>query len=119
MSKHTPGPWQISRQGSSGDPRRVITGKHGAMVAEIPPEGDATNRTHWAKDDAALIAAAPDLLAALRRLALWVERDTDNDAYIEMSESGATDPENYPTSRAFELELVREARAAISKAEAA
>lgn len=54
MSKHTPGPW---RRGTGSDANRVFDSQ-GRIVAE---------RTGYA--DGHLIAAAPDLLAALHNLA--------------------------------------------------
>jgi len=65
-TKHTPGPWQILDP--SGDPfesntRKVIaSGKHGGLICDAS--------VHWydpvtARANARLIAAAPDLLAAL------------------------------------------------------
>lgn len=67
MSKHTPGPWTV---GEDGD---VIWGARwkGAIthVATVPFSKDPR-----VSADARLIAAAPDLLAALEMV-----RDADND----------------------------------------
>ena len=60
MVQHTPGPWSITRDGFY-----VVAGKeapgHAArsICASCSPET-------WRRADALLIAAAPDLLAALR-----------------------------------------------------
>lgn len=62
-SKHTPGPWRVSQTHgmSSGTPRNLYTinGASGT-VAATPNPGNADNAAN-----AALIAAAPDMLAAL------------------------------------------------------
>lgn len=54
MSAHTPGPWQVRKI----DPRSVaIPDEHGKLIVLAPSEADAR-----------LIAAAPDLLAALEEI---------------------------------------------------
>ena len=62
-TKHTPGPWEWHMQQFDSDDGRIewrpmITGADQSDVAEVPWQGDT------GKPDAALIAAAPDLLAA-------------------------------------------------------
>lgn len=57
--KHTPGPWML------GELSREVMTKRGLAVA-APPE-DQGDTEQWAAD-ARLIAAAPDLLEALRRV---------------------------------------------------
>lgn len=52
QTKHTPGPWTASKDG-------YIDAPDGALVAKIHTEGQGADY------DARLIAAAPDLLAAL------------------------------------------------------
>ena len=101
MSAYTPGPWSIWN--FSDDPRHVAVGPdvgglaiadvvacnaHGCYTAETESRGQANAR---------LIAAAPDLLAALREIVAAVESG-DIDGY---SPSG---------------DWFREARAAIAKA---
>lgn len=86
MTKHTPGPWKA-------DGRKIAADGYGliAIVDEWSPEVDAA--------DAALIAAAPDLLEALKAFDEFF-----GDRYIN---TGA------------EFQALRgKARAAISKAEA-
>lgn len=67
---HTPGPWHWDSDEVKGDPygrvrfRVTTTGKTITQVYYSSYEGGLTN----AVDDARLIAAAPDLLAALERL---------------------------------------------------
>ena len=63
MSKHTPGPWEVSED----DPceiQREGNGDFVAMVLPAPELGWDMNAEREA--NARLIAAAPDLLAALR-----------------------------------------------------
>lgn len=68
MSAHTPGPWQVTGQAESARyivVRAVMSnGKPGRIVARVPfnKEGDVV---YTDASDANLIAAAPDLLAAL------------------------------------------------------
>lgn len=60
MAGHTPGPWRL-------DHERTIVDAHGTKIAETwPPHPDAL-------PDARLIAAAPDLLDALKAAVLRVE----------------------------------------------
>lgn len=99
MSAHTPGPWQVTGQAESARyivVRAVMSnGKPGRIVARVPfnKEGDVV---YTDASDANLIAAAPDLLAALRDL---------------VSAEGL--PEGY-ANRAM---LIDAARAALAKAE--
>jgi len=88
MSKHTPGPWAAipdSGEDSEGD------------WYIIAPDEDVIT-TGLSEPDAALIAAAPDLLAALKALSAGLHDEIDMKAHIKASE-------------------VRAARAAIAKAE--
>jgi len=55
---HTPGPWYWDKV-STGHCRHVIVDSEGFTIANPSPMGEA---------DARLIAAAPELLAALQRL---------------------------------------------------
>jgi len=94
-NKHTPGPWksdivQVTREFFKGG-RLVegITTESGQIVA-ITGEGDA---------DARLIAAAPDLLAALQRLVSGCDNNADADGNVDM-----------------DMAMFAEARAAIAKA---
>jgi hypothetical protein len=58
MAQHTPGPWKVERINDTN----YVMGRVGHVIAEVPAD-----RNYKAKADvnAALIAAAPDLLAAL------------------------------------------------------
>lgn len=93
-SKHTPGPWHIGMK-----PGPIIYGPQGEQVADLRahllmPDESAAN--------ARLIAAAPELLEALK---------TMTDEYASsMRNAGVT---HYPEA----LAIVRQARAVIAKAE--
>ena len=76
MIQHTPGPWRIDHctiMGDNGDPVAIIADPGGPaggnridwpwVYSEPPPTSFAV-----AEDNARLIAAAPDLLAALKGL---------------------------------------------------
>jgi len=54
--EHTPGPWIIAKNGH-----------HDVHDIEAPKSGETVAQHVWA-NDACLIAAAPDLLAALERI---------------------------------------------------
>ena len=56
QTKHTPGPWALSTDARGYD---IVTGADGSLVLKS---------TICMTTDAALIAAAPELLAALRHL---------------------------------------------------
>ena len=97
---HTPGPWSVETKGS----RHFIDGADELTVAYVDRAGVRERQTYEA--NAQLIAAAPELLAALREIesklnALLCERVLDS-----------TLPEFYEVRNAR-----NSARAAISKAE--
>lgn len=54
MSKHTPGPWTMGRWVSRGQPARVVESEGGIQIATVR------------SPNAELVAAAPDMLNALR-----------------------------------------------------
>jgi len=73
MSKHTPGPWKFSRWDQFGDARFYISQEEGAPytpnysdVATIIAETPSGERVQIQEANARLIAAAPDLLKALK-----------------------------------------------------
>jgi len=80
MSKHTPGPWHIdfSDFGTDTDSRGIPISDGGGLIADVAPLGGRVGDLclaswHNFGDDedianASLIAAAPDLLAALEGL---------------------------------------------------
>jgi hypothetical protein len=65
-SHHTPGPWNIGFGGMEGDDYAIITSKFQEWaIAHLEPRG-------YRPGNARLIAAAPDLLAALESMvATW------------------------------------------------
>lgn len=70
MEKHMPGPWHTERNSASSHsvyPYRVRHKVNDDFTADI---GEV-----WHKANASLIAAAPDLLAALKALYRNVDRD--------------------------------------------
>jgi hypothetical protein len=74
-TKHTPGPWIA---GTYDNSEFRITGPRGTLpeIAIIP--ADRLERV----ENARLIAAAPELLAALQRLLFVMNQDDDGDFFI-------------------------------------
>ena len=66
MTQHTPGPWRVAKQGELGTQQLPILRSDGKIIAAIRNEGGLA--------DARLIAAAPELLEALKTLVRRVER---------------------------------------------
>lgn len=70
MSKHTPGPWRVAECGTKGCWCRTIV----ADVPDIVDDGDSDfhiiTSGSLRKHNANLVAAAPELLEALKRLQL-------------------------------------------------
>jgi hypothetical protein len=96
QTKHTPGPWRVARQNPSPTTGEwMIAGGKPGYLAEIRDcgSGDVTA-------NARLVAAAPELLAALQQCADYL------DCIPEAAAGGCDDAR----------ELVRIARNAISKA---
>ncbi len=83
MSKHTPGPWKVIRDGNDLSVRSANSRDTGKIthldIAEniggLRPGPDFTDRSE-AKANARLIAAAPDLLEALQRLVKAVDPES-------------------------------------------
>ncbi len=80
MAEHTPGPWEedITEDGllriiapNAGD-------RHHETVCIIDDMETSTGQDHW---NARLIAAAPELLAALESLLTYVENDNPGAAF--------------------------------------
>lgn len=94
-SQHTPGPWTLS-----DDDSPLLYGTGGPYIAQVFSRTEAdtgTLRPNYAAD-AAVIAAAPDLLAALQGLLQGIIRHEVKEEYLK----------HYPE--------VAAARAAIAKA---
>ena len=70
MSKHTPGPWEIKNQNLVAEGGNCVLANLHMWQGDAPDEGKANAR---------LIAAAPELLAALQAMFRAAEmRDMDN-----------------------------------------
>lgn len=61
MKKHTPGPWSFDEDGT------VFKGKNRLLIAEVAQQGMG----YAASANTRLVAAAPDLLAALQSVMTW------------------------------------------------
>jgi hypothetical protein len=66
-AKHSPGPWRLFADGVGGSTERGVESADGRHIVTVW-RGSGCELA-----DAALIAAAPDLLAELRDTALWLE----------------------------------------------
>lgn len=75
MSKHTPGPWGRHRVGYNGSRYYIMSARRGGdfVIAEVPTD---RNYKHQALANAYLIAAAPDMLAALKAVVAVADRST-------------------------------------------
>ena len=110
--KHTPGPWNIEwGMAQGGEGHHVVDGRDMnelSVVATVHFHDDAEGET---KDNAHLIAAAPDLLAALKSIAADAPSvkpsRVDSDNHGDMRDNAA-EMEHY--------RLAQIARAAIAKA---
>jgi hypothetical protein len=98
MSGYTPGPWHTKREGLSTIYVEANIG--GGWVQEVAACGP-TETADQKEANARLIAAAPELLEALERIAVLYEKDTDADNYEQ-------------AANAYEMRCI--ARAAIAKA---
>ena len=89
MSAHTPGPWRaVKRAGSYTSPFVIVDGS-GSGIANL--EGNQLNPTGTsigaAEANASLIAAAPELLEALRNLLdlTWPSLDMGEQSVIDLA----------------------------------
>jgi len=72
MTKHTPGPWTVNPYCNDGAEVRAIAPVAWCSVATtVGSSGSQSIDAAEARANARLIAAAPDLLAALERLFRW------------------------------------------------
>lgn len=81
-TKHTPGPWKYSSWEQFGDTRFYVSQKEGAPytpnysdVASLISETVSGERVAIQEANARLIAAAPELLAALHDCLAFLEND--------------------------------------------
>ena len=79
--KHTAGPWFAERLDRLKDHINVW---HGSGIAHIAAVSTGVLPDASALSNATLIAAAPDMLEALKKAKNWIECDQDN--YEEMTE---------------------------------
>lgn len=112
-AKHTPGPWgtlTFSNHELQTDFAMVKIGSRAHMVGYSGED----------KANARLIAAAPELLAALKQVAMWLSIMTETagldaeETQVELSEF-ADDPNRHPETISIASSLEK-ARAAIAKA---
>lgn len=74
MTERTPGPWCFEAENGRAHPR--VYGADNSLIAEV---GNA-NLMRWEvwDHDARLIAAAPELMEALRSCEAWIDRWTSH-----------------------------------------
>jgi hypothetical protein len=125
-AKHTPGPWMVTSSdrphGAGRDDVLAVRGAHqgngiSSVLAEVTCDRPGAENRGEARANAALIAAAPDLLAALREL-----EGVAGDAALALQARAARLPEGpaWVELQAYSEDLSRKAgaaRAAIAKAE--
>ena len=75
MSKHTPGPWRIDRGSKTGTARGISASARNIVNFN----GLAKPMSNETEANARLIAAAPDLLDALRYVLDCIERNEISD----------------------------------------
>ena len=97
-AKHTPGPWVVKRPKNPRDAIGLVSRQVGCMVRDICIVEDFRNKENEA--NARLIAAAPELLDALERIANYSSGGVIEDG----------------TPRADRHDMIHIARAAIAKA---
>lgn len=92
--KHTQGIWRIIKP--IGKPQRKICAENGVIVATCHPSKDLKGQHHF-KQNARLIAAAPELLAALegaqKALAMMIAPDAIKQTTVLNAFAAATDAE--------------------------
>ncbi len=117
-AKHTPGPWWVETEADAGEDEPTLYVCHSGTVCEVTTICNF-GPSHWATIDtreanARLIAAAPDLLDALRmqtrNCPMCKGTAKSVDAYTWLSSRGKEEPE--PT----DCRWCRDGRTAIAKA---
>lgn len=71
-SNHTAGPWKVENIGIRSE-SIIVTGPGNCLIASISDEGEPEDNL----DNAFLISAAPDLLAALKEVVALSDRKHD------------------------------------------
>ena len=74
MKEHTPGPWKLNTDGDTGmnDSGCILDSIGHVIVTDIYGTFKNGRTTGEAEANARLIAAAPDLLAALEEIQTWL-----------------------------------------------
>ena len=101
-AKHTPGPWKAASQDAETNEIPIKCGK--SILARVAP------RPHWdatQEANAALIASAPDLLAALKSAV----------SYLEANRPKGNIREIFTQLNEYENGVLKPARAALARAE--
>ena len=115
MSGHTPGPWEVLPESDSHEgPLNIVSEyeeKGGRASANWIAECDLQSDEAQNRANARLIAAAPDLLDALKALVDW--QGVEHEA-VPVPDSGAEDCPGDDTCRCA---IVAQVNAAIAKAE--
>lgn len=119
MTKHTPGPWIVSRQSQSTILKAITIRGGGDRIARVVVP-IATQSISECESNARLIAAAPDLLEACQMFAEWLRRE---DSGFDHKTHDRKTPEGEAAWRDWFYENLRicslaqeQARAAINKA---
>ena len=88
-TKHTPGPWHAAL--GDTEERTSLWAHGGHYLGKVTGNCSHSSTRETREADARLIAASPDLLAALQRLVIWDECGTSDDAVLDsiMSEARA------------------------------
>ena len=102
-AKHTPGPW---RWFNYPDGRMLLTGENNAVIH--CPDAPMS----CAPEDQSLIAAAPELLAALKAM-----EETAMRLGLSRGEEGEEGSEEWANALLAHFAAINQARAAIAKAE--
>lgn len=76
-SKHTPGPWLAAGPTIWAPPNNAAPAGY-ALAHVLNPYSGAVGSADRVDANAALLAAAPELLEALKMALLWVDGDTKN-----------------------------------------
>ena len=119
MSKHTPGPWEVSGEifDNDGQPETAIQALNGAATVAVALEF-GQNNPHIREANARLIAAAPDLLEQLKIARREIAALSQ--VYIAMLTNQATglidDPDHVLIAQA-DRDMLNGFDAAIAKAE--
>lgn len=90
---HTPGPWSLDHGEDVERGHVGISAKSHSLLAQVVWKMEDDSRTPRAEANAHLIAAAPDLLAALMALkragGIWPDLVTMVDAALAKAQGGA------------------------------